>query len=62
MDQDTRNAIGALQGELTLLRSALKADSPLEAQATVTQLATTVEALVAWAVTVDPPFVPPGEG
>lgn len=60
MDQDTRNQIGALQAELTLLRSALKADNPLAAQATVTQLAETVDALVEWAQTVDPPFTPPG--
>jgi hypothetical protein len=62
MDQDTRNQIASLQGQLALLRSALNASGPLEAQATVTRLATTVEALVAWAQTVDPPFTPPEGG
>jgi hypothetical protein len=45
MDQDTRNQIGSLNAQLALLRTALQADSPLEAQAVVARLAGDVQDL-----------------
>lgn len=50
----------AVRGQLVQLRTALGAGDPDQAETAVRALVATIDALVAWAQAVTPPFAPPG--